>query len=270
MVVLTKEQCLQFLANETINPLTGREIEIGKTTHKQLKKLCNDTEKSFSKSPSFKNDYEIPPMGPILYWEISDSDRFTNRRTYIKLLKHVQKRLNLIESRNQKESKLEFKEFNDILKEILDNDIIHEKNKIIDSLKDTITFLKELEKTKEFINDIPKEKTINGFKIYKNRIEMRETIDYIFKRYNTLKKYIDKGLKNNDASLSIGKSDIKEIIDGKKYIDYLIKHNIFAYDDIYGENKVFENEYIFNTLEENYKIYRIMHKKQYDLTPSPQ
>ncbi len=268
MVVLTKEQCLQFLANETINPLTGREIEIGKTTHKQLKKLCNDTEKSFSKSPSFKNDYEIPPMGPILYWEgvqVTDKEK---QKKILKLLSHVEKRMDILKNSNNKFSKLEFTEFKDIVKEA--QKIFDGNEKYSKLLINTSNELKELEKTKEFVNDIPKEKKVNGFKVHKDRIEMRETIHYIMKRYKDISEDVVQGINKNNARLSIGKTDIKEIIDGKKYIDYLIKHNIFAYDDIYGENKVFENEYIFNTLEENYKIYRIMHKKQYDLTPSPQ
>jgi hypothetical protein len=66
--------------------------------------------------------------------------------------------------------------------------------------------------------------------------------------------------KKNKVTADVTSGPIKRILEGKKYLDYLIKHKIFSHDDIY--KKVFKSEKVFDELKEDYKKYREIYKKE--------
>ena len=67
---INKAQCEAFRKNPSINPLTGREIQVGKVTHQKLVKACEEAGKQTSTSPPNRpappnrNTTTTPPSPP--------------------------------------------------------------------------------------------------------------------------------------------------------------------------------------------------------------
>jgi hypothetical protein len=260
MAALTKEQCEQFLKNQTVNPITGREIEIGKATHKQLLKKCQKSSKSTSpKSTSPKSkDYEIPPIGPIIHWK-NKSDELKN---ITMLVNYIDDRLKIIENRNQKESHMEFEEFENILKEAIS--LFGTRKKYIDVINENIEDVKRIKKEKDLVNDIPKKIRIElNNVVYPDRVSNRLNVSNIQINIKNMISYINRSIKNiedNKDIITVSFGEIKDLLKDKKYLDYLIKHNIFTYDDIYVKT-IEGGEKVFEELQEKYKKYRELYKE---------
>jgi hypothetical protein len=255
MITLTKKQCEDFFKDETINPLTGRTITKGKKTHTNLMKACT---KNSVKSPK-PLSYEIPPMGPMIYWRSKPDDDDDDEKKYIMIMfDHIQDRIELIEDRDTIESRMEIEEFLDILKHA--HSVFKNKPKLLQMVITTQNDVQELKKTKELINDVPKQIDIGYKTVHPKRLDNRIEVFKILSLYTSAIKQIERAIKNKTITVTVTSGSIRELVNNKKkYLDYLIKHKVFTYDDIYKHT--FKSENAFDELQIKYKKYRDLYKK---------
>lgn len=257
MISLTKKQCEQFFKDETTNPLTGRTIAKGKITHTNLMKACKKNSAKLSKSPKTLS-YEIPPMGPMIYWRSKPDDDDDDEKKYIMLMvDHIQDRIEIIEDRETLESKLEMEEFLDILNHA--HHVFKNKPKLLQIVNQTKEDVQELKKTKTFVNDIPKKTVIADKEVHSGRLLNRRSVYSIFAIYMSKLESIEKALKLNKIHETVPSGSIRDLVNKKKYLDYLIKHKVFTHDDIY--KRTFKSENIFDELQQKYKKYSELYKR---------
>lgn len=247
---ITKEQCEEFKIKPGVNPLTGRSISIGKITHQQLTKACND----FFAKKSPKKSLSPPPMGPIMHWKVANYKEHDQQ--LLNMCNYISDRLEDLDEQTSV-SKMEMVEFRSIVR-IAKGEFSH-MPKIVSFCKELLEDIKTKLETKHVKEDQPKYKIYLDMEIKPNRYEIRETISGFHERYESSLRIIDWTIENNDIKTGIDSGTINSLLKDKKYMDYLIKHNIFAYDDIY--KKTFESEKVFENLVVKYKKYREIYKK---------
>ena len=117
-MIVTKKQCEQFRDNPTINPLTGRTIEIGKVRHQQLTAACAKLPKTRSSSNFKRKASTSPPMGPYIHWRYNPtSGQLTDeiiRKNIIAFMNHIHERLGVLKEKVYV-SEMEFNDHHDLL-----------------------------------------------------------------------------------------------------------------------------------------------------------
>lgn len=263
---ITKQQCKEFSQNPTKNPLTGRSIQVGKGTHQKLLEAClkynspskNSHRSTSSKTPSPQNSssQEAPPMGPIIHWMIKDYSK--REEMMVEMLEYIDQRITTLETYT-KLSEMESNEILDILKEaksIFKGMTDFENNINIDSIR-----IKKLIKSKEIIHDLPKNKLIKEcwLEVTQDRLSIRTnilaTLLPLQRKINNMKAMI----KANKIDTDYSSREIEMIVNRKVYLDYLIEHHIFTYDDIYKHT--FSSEDDFKELQRVFKEYSKLYKK---------
>ena len=78
----------------------------------------------------------------------------------------------------------------------------------------------------------------------------------IYPHYIYLTRYL---IEHNEASVDISKGLIDDLKEGKQYMDYLIDHHIFTYDDLY--KNTFESDKVFDELAVRYEKFREIYDK---------
>ncbi len=253
---LTKVQCQEFFSNPTQNPLTGRKIEKNKGTYQKLMKECQ--EMMYHKVDIKDKMYYIPPMGPMMHWNKFKSNYVDRQNNMIDMMNYFVERLDELEKFPMM-SRMELDEIHDILKEakkMFKGDTDYEGG-----IEEEIERVKKLKKQSNIFDDVPKKSVVKSCwkEIYPNRLHMREEVNSI---HNSVKNYIltmEGSIKENDIQILIRKGNIQNNIVNKSYLDYLIKHNIFTYDDIY--KRTFTSEKQFDELVELHKKYSVLYKK---------
>jgi hypothetical protein len=267
------------------NPKTKRCINDTPANRKKIgyKSLSPKNDLSFRNNLSFRNDLSfkrinspqhdlIPPMGPLIHpdfiknFEISTNkikkneqlkDNYIEFYTYLyedRIPKLISKEapLNLIELDDLLElSKIVTKEFQDM--NLIDQDDIKEI-KILENQ------LKEVFRNNEVIDNRPSKKNIGSFIIeplrYKNRLQLVSLYNTIVEKKKKMEVVTKKSKNFNDL---ITDSLIVRLLLGKRYVDELIRLKIFSHDDLY--KNMFENENVFEELEELHKKYMEAYKK---------
>jgi hypothetical protein len=247
---ISSKQCEEFKKNPKINPLTGRAISIGKITHQKLNKACNGS------SPTIK--HIAPPMGPMMHWRMHDEDT-----DMLKFLTHIKNRLVIFSKNTDNLSALELHEFSDILKEA--HKIYSTKPKILDGISKLYSRVHYFLKNRTIIEDRPKYKIVDRKEVKPDRYSMRESILGIWDRYDSSLNTIENTIEKNVLTSRVVSGVIRDLKRDKVYLDYLIKHNIFSYDDIYKHT--FKNEKVFDELEVKYKKYREIYKRIKGVSP---
>ncbi len=238
---LSKKLCEEFLNNPSQNPITKRKIEPGKITHKKLMEECRDM---------LKRD-KAPPLGPMMHWDMHQNDR----KNLVEFANYIEIRID--ELQNEKIlSKMEIQELRDILHEVK-NEFSNKKN-IVAFCEDLLVKIKALIKQKQIIDDMPKHKVIDAEEVFPERVKNRLKVYAVWNRMDNYLTEIDKVIKKRKIYLTISQGTIDYILRAKKYLDYLIAHNIFSYDDIY--KKTFKSEKDFDELAEKYKLYKKIYK----------
>lgn len=261
---LTKEDCQKFLRNPTINPLTGRKIQVGKITHLTLMKECRkESPKKSPPSANSRKHYVAPPMGPMIHWEVYGQDK--EESNMIVFLNYFVKRLKEID-KAESISLMEITEISDILKEA--HSMFEADPNTVSGILKLRGVIKGFSKRKDkIINDEPKYHLLKSVwkEIKPERIKIRGQIAFIYSSLtNTLEdmKYM---VKNKKITSMITGGKINALVKDKEYIDYVIKHNIFSYDDMY--KNTFPSESVFQELGEVYKEYVQLYKKTYGESP---
>lgn len=265
-IEITQEQCRDFLKSPSYNPLTGRKIKKGKITHKKLMKLCESQKKSPSK--------QAPPMGPILLADMDTTPAQSHKviDNIFQIIVFINGRLKHFKT----ESEFSLLEINDIISQLkhcskflINNEHLgYKPNDIknyIPVVPKLIDIAKDIKKNKNVINDLPKPIKISHHEITKNRFEIREEIMYIYGFFTHNLSSIERQLKKDDIDTKVHSKVIYNLIEKKKYIDYVISHKIFSHDDIY--TKVFKNPNVWTDLGEKYRLYSTKYEKQFSRLP---
>ncbi len=243
---LSKKQCNEFLENPTINPISRRKIIEGRATHKRLMEECREILKT---NP-------VPPIGPMMHWKMYQNDG----KNLIDFANYIETRVVKL----QKEkllSKMEIIELKAILQEI-SNEYSHKKH-IVTFCEDLLVKLTLLKKENTFIDDVPKKTIVRDKRgpieeVSPDRVKNRLHVYAIWNRMSDVMYFCEKLIKRKKVDITIGPGEVRDIIRGKTYLDYLIAHNIFTYDDIY--KNTFKSENDFKELEDKYKIYQKIYK----------
>jgi hypothetical protein len=248
---ITKTQCKEFLSNPSINPLTGRKIEIGKVTHQKLLKLCNKSD-TIEKPKS-----TAPPMGPIMHYRMNSQTKSEDQNNLIDMGAFIEERLKKLEKQSSISS-LEIWDFEDILKEA--KLMFRGEDEYIEYFDGLMKQVHKLVKTKTQISDGPsKSVVVEGYTVYPHRYKVRDEVLSVWSGCKTALETIENSLRKQQIYVNVRSGTIRDIIKGKKFLDYLIAHNIFTYDDIY--KRTFISEKVFDELQEKYKKYRELYKK---------
>lgn len=241
---LTRKHCEEFLKNPAVNPKTGRKIEIGKVTHKKLMEDCQSI---------MKRD-KAPPMGPMMHWKMKTDG--TEEDNMKKMVNYIKKRLlDLDKVSGTVYSQMEIDDFKGILKEALALFIDKKAKEFCQKLYAHINYIEAHDK---FIDDLPKSKIVGKTEVHVDRVDNRREVYAIWNRctFNIVR--ITTMIKERKIDELIPSGAIRDLVLGKKYLDYLIAHNIFSYDDIY--KNTFTSEKVFQELAEKYKEYRKLYK----------
>ena len=268
---INKTQCDEFNKNPNINPLTGRKIEIGKSTHAKLVKLCSSVKKTSGKM------LVTPPMGPYMqpYYDNQMGSNVIVKRVY-KCIQFYNKRiieLEKLESSSLMEvddtiSSLKYfkKLFNHEIHRVLPGDSWKHKHhdkfeKAVDSL---IIEYEKLKKLDNIVNDLPIPKVIDyDFEIYSNRFKIRKCVMHIYDLYEMVFSSSISGINNKDKITESGESvqgRICQVLGLKRdYLNYLVEHKIFTEEDIL---ETFDDDSKFSKLVGLYNQFAEKYKKQ--------
>jgi hypothetical protein len=252
---ITSKQCQEFKSNPNINPLTGRHIAIGKITHSRLTEACSP--KTVKKSKSY--EYEVPPMGPMIHWELKARSDREEMNNMIDFLNHINRRLKKIGKRDTNESKMEFEEFNDILELVKDK--FSDKPNELEIIKGLIKKANELKKTKTLVDDIPKKFSISELHVSPHRVGTRKSVFYALYSVNSMIASFDEAIEANRIFDTVPYGEFVRTSNYKKFLDHLISHKIFTHEDIY--KNTFKSDKIFDELKEKNKKYRVIYKTYY-------
>ncbi len=263
---ISKEQCKQFLNDSTINPLTGRKIEKGKVTYKQLTKACQDV----ANSRTLPKDYKVPPMGPLIhfYYEADSVEKHDDKRkNIIKMMNYFHNRIRELQNQD-KVSKMELTDIKENLKHFkqwLENEVqIKNKQKLTNGADMEYIKTKELESKYVYddtpVNEIFVDKEIKTSR-YFNRIQVLNCYNS-FVHYEHLLKSC---LTSKTITYSISTGEINDLLKDKLYLDHLIKRKIFLHDDIYV--KTFPGENCYDELKKTYEEYKKLYKKLKNKSP---
>ena len=250
----SEQQCKEFKKNPTINPLTGRHIQIGKVTHQMLTKACD------KKSPKRVSTEKVfvPPMGPVMHYKVRARTNLKKQNNLIDQSGFIEERLDKIE-KGSSYSRMEIEEFQDILKDAKSE--FEGEKEYLDYYDQLLDRIKTLRKSKmTVVDDRPKHTVVGNTVVHPRRNDIREEIAVIWNIYNTSLLVVEDTMKTQTVDIDVVSGVIRDLQHSwKKYLDYLIKHHIFTYDDIY--KKTFDNENVFEELAEKYKKYREIYKK---------
>ena len=248
---LTWEQCQEFWLTPDVNPLTGRKIEIGKATHAKLVKACKRSPPPRVPLPMKPR---APPMGPMIHWRI---ERRKEQENMAKFMNHIKNRLVDINKSDEPLSMMEMDEFKDICK--FAKDIFEGNTKALEFIGNLEFNINNFMKERKHWDDRPPYRIVGDFEVFPHRYKNRENILQLLSIYTKTKKRIDYVIEHNEASVDISKGLIDDLKEGKQYMDYLIDHHIFTYDDLY--KNTFESDKVFDELAVRYEKFREIYDK---------
>lgn len=246
---LTTEQCAQFMTDQNKNPLTGRRIEAGKATHKQLLKICQH-----ESEPTLN----APPCGPMVHWGIQAHGK-AKLKNLVKMMNYIEKRIAELD-KSPTQSLMELKDYLEIMR--FAKEEFANKPGFVANLNAAISKLENFKRRKYVQDDEPKYIVVNGWTVYSRRFANREEIAFIAKMYANALAAVNEVVQTQKFNTGIAPADIRRLKEGKGYLDYLIAHNVFSYDDIY--KTTFAGEHVFDDLAEKFKEYRKVYKKVFN------
>ena len=159
-------------------------------------------------------------------------------------------------------SKMEINDFKSILKEAIG---LFPEKKAKDFCNMIYAHINYLEAHDKFIDDLPKPKIIGKTEVHEDRADNRLEVYAIWNQVRKNLMYMDETIQTKKIDITIAKGFIRDLMLGKKYLDYLIAHNIFTYDDIY--KKTFTSEKVFEELAIKYQLYKKIYKEIWGNSP---
>jgi hypothetical protein len=253
-MILSKSQCDKFKSDPSINPLTGRTIHQGKITYIKLTKACNTEDKIKTPIKSIKIN-RIPPMGPMIDWQFNTETPDDEENNLIEFHDFIDE---IIENKHKyKFTKMEIDDYIDIIT-IGKNYFKNEKD-YFEAFSELLEKLNQIKRTSKLINDIPKPTTIAHMQIRPSKMYIRGRVLRCFQLWKSAYDSINGALLTQKISTHVSKLQMKNVLEQKKYLDYLIKHKIFSHDDIY--KNTFPNDKVYNELKDKYEEYVVLYKK---------
>ena len=252
---ISRRQCEEFRANPTVNPLTGRVIQVGKVRHRELSAACAKYLPGASVS-SKGNDYQIPPMGPMIHWRMDGEIGVYNNM--IDFLKFIQPTVKELEQGTGPISKMWLDELHDILVEA--KDVFHGKPAYVKTIDKILGRLETIRRSRPTIDDLPKINVIAEIDVKPKRVFIRGRVLRGYSLYDGALRAIEESLHIGYIRKHVGIGQIKDVLRYKTYCDYLIKHKIFSHDDIY--KRVYPGENAFDELKKKYTEYRKLYKQE--------
>jgi hypothetical protein len=231
---ITESQCQEFLRNPDINPLTGRKIQKGKATYDQLMKEC-------------LKSIDAPPMGPMIHWRWKIENPMLEKKNIIQFYNFIEERY----INNKIDNLMECNEYIEILnyaKTFFDDKGQNKKIvlKMIDNLKKL--------RTSKLIDNVPKYNIIVNMEVKPSRVFNRGQVLNCYGLYKSTMRVMITTIQSQKLYAHVFQRDIDNILNKKKYLDYLIEKKIFRYEDIYG--KVFPNDKCFDELVKIFEEYK--------------
>jgi hypothetical protein len=237
---ITESQCQEFLINPVLNPLTGRKIQKGKATYNQLMKEC------------LKN-IDAPSMGKKIHWR-KDGVLEQDKNLLI-MMNDVNN--HIIKWFEEKETILDLsKMLVDECKELIKISRKHFKDnkKIIDIISSLEKKMKTIEQKHRIYDDVPKYNVIVNMEVKPSRVFNRGQVLNCYSLYRSTKRDMLSSIEQKKMTVRILQGNLQNVLNKKKYLDYLIDKKIFRYEDIYG--KVFPNDKCFDELVEIFEEYK--------------
>ena len=265
---ISQEQCKQFEQNPTVNPLTGRKIELGKVRHVQLKKACSKltTAKTIPKnavSAKKTSSKEAPSFGPMIYWKFNTRDTLKIHANIRIFVDYIRSKIHeYYDDKTIVISKMELDEFLEILKDLKDyveDENFEGREKFLKRIKNLILGAKDILKTHKFTDDAPKRDVFEKMELRPDRLFNRGQVLFIYNYFMSTKHTFETAIKYDKIFSHEGEGTMRRIREMKKYLDHLIKLKVFRYDDIY--HKMFDSEKNYNALFELYKKYKVIYKR---------
>jgi len=251
---INKAQCEAFRKNPSINPLTGREIQVGKVTHQKLVKACEEAGKRTSKSPPNRS---APPMGPMIHWEYDVQGVDDKRDNAVDFANYIRKRIKELKASTSVLSKFELVDMKNIIdgiKEHLDDEPTYIEK--LDQMKEK---LDELLKRDTVINDVPSYAVVAHLEVKPSRVFIRGRVLYCYRLWESAMSDMDASIETNTIFAHVGPAHMKNLIEQKHYVDYIIKHKIFSHEDIY--KRTFKTDRPYEELKEKFAEYKVLFKK---------
>ncbi len=258
-----KKLCKKFKDDRTINPATGRKIKEGGPTYKELMNKCA----KYFVEPKDAPSHPLP-MGPFMLYSIEKERKVYSMidiaKQIIPTLKHIQSALRSYKNK-ESYSKFDMDDHEKTLKSIkrwlssLYALEIPKREQIIEGCDALLKDVQNFRKTLYEYDDTPKYAVVEDMEVKPDRFFLRNQVVRCFSLYKDTKEVMDIALKNNNITIYVSRGDLRDILDDKKYLDYLIKHKIFSHDDIYVNT--FPHENVFEELKELHKKYMILYEK---------
>jgi hypothetical protein len=253
-MILTKSQCEQFRSNKTVNPLTGRTISKGKITYLKLTQACEDKK---SPSPKIILDHKAPPMGPMIHWRLNAEVPTEERNNMLKFLKYIQATTKELEENNEQISKLFLEDMIDILKE--GASLFADKGGYVKLINKLIEQLKTLKLSNRVYNDVPKATIVAYLEVKPSRKFIRGRVLRCYSLWKSIMNLIEGTLLTKKIQTHASRQQLDNVLEQKEYLDYVIKHKIFTYDDIW--KNTFPNDKAYDTLKVKYEEYIKLYKE---------
>ena len=251
---LTKSQCEEFRKNPSVNPLTGRTIQVGNVTHKKLAKACEGK----GKSPNTPiPDRPAPPMGPMIHWRYDvkgHDDEFNNMVDFGNFIK---KRINTLGEENGQLSFMELEDLNNIIEHSKKH--FDDEPKYIQRLDKMKSKVQELMKKPTVLHDQPNATIVAHLEIKPSRTFIRGNVLRCYQLWKLSISTMRGALKNKSIYAHEPKEHIANLVEQKAYLDYLIKHKIFSREDIY--DRTFKTDKPYEELKETFAEYSKLYKQ---------
>ena len=250
---LTKSQCEEFRKNPSVNPLTGRTIQVGNVTHKKLAKACEGK----GKSPNtYIPDRPAPPMGPMIHWNYNIDVPGEGRNNLVKFGNYIKERVKELKDSTEPYSLLELTDFQRILEEAKDQ--FDGKTIYVEKFDKVLEKVKELLKGK-IIDDKPKATIVAHLEIKPSRTFIRGRVLRCYRLWESSMDTMKSALESKSIYAHEPREHIANLVDQKAYLDYLVKHKIFSREDIY--DRTFKTDKPYDELKETFAEYSKLYKQ---------
>jgi len=251
---INKSQCAEFLANPTVNPLTGRRIQEGKGTHTKLMNQCKGRKEA---SPKLNTNFEAPPMGPMIHWRYNIKNSADEQNNLLAFCLYIEERIDKLKDLPAV-SKMELEEFGSILKHA--KQVFKDEDDVIEELEPLMKSVSKLIKTKTLIDDVPKAKIVALKEIKQSRVFIREQLLRCYQIWKDTLESIEESLHLKKVKIFVSRMEMRNTLETKQYLDYVIQHKIFSHDDIY--KRMLPSERAYDDLKAKYELYRALYKKE--------
>lgn len=202
--------------------------------------------------------YQPPDIGPVIYFNYKDYEEKTERKNISVLIDYIGDKIDEMYDSKIPLSRMEIEEYIQTLKDMIDEGSRNE-----DIMKKYIEYLQDLlNEDREIVDDVLKApiRVTSVYIISPQRAHNRRMVAGIFNSLQTDYGRLQGLIKHKDYYQDHG--NVSFTLEGKQFIDALIRHKIFRREDIYG--KVFKSPREFTKLKRLRERWLKMKKEYFD------